>query len=303
MVVISRTKLGIFKENKSLANHSGFGCGGRAEILFIPANAESLIEFVKTRDKINEFQGKVLNVVGAGFNLLIRDGLIKGISILTRSLNKIEIKNNKIVVGCGATNQKLFNFAKKNSLGGFEFLACIPGTVGGACSMNAGCYDCDVAGLLHSITAVDFEGNVHKFSADECNFSYRANGLPKNLIFLEAVFNMTDHRSAEEVDRIFRQLWQKKVDSQPIGCRTCGSTFKNPQVMPAWKVIRNLGLQGVDFEGVEFSKKHANFIVNHSSSKASAIENLIKLAQQRAKAELDIVLEPELRIIGDGNDL
>jgi UDP-N-acetylmuramate dehydrogenase len=280
--------------NKNIAGYSGFKTGGNAEILFTPKNQESLIDFLKNRDKNLE-----ITVIGGGYNLLIRDGGINGVVILTKNFKNIFIKNNTLVAESGVLTSKLFNFTKANNIGGFEFLGCIPGTVGGACKMNAGCYNCEIKDIIIEIKAVDFDGNIKIFSLKDCNMEYRKNNLPDNLIFLETKFVIGEKKDKNEIEKIFKEMMDKKIETQPLNEKTCGSVFKNLSDKPAWKIIKELGLQDVDINGTKFSEKHANFLVNNSSKYSSNIENAIDIAQKRAKSELNIDLELEIKIVGN----
>lgn len=289
--MVGINKLGIFKKNENLAKYSGFKCGGNAETFFIPNNQECLIEFLKKNTE-------KINIIGDGYNLLIRDGIIDGVTILTKNINQIDLLDNKIIVGCGTSNLKLFNFTKKNSIGGFEFLGCIPGTVGGACKMNAGCYGSEVKDILLGIRTVNLNGEMRYFSKEECDFSYRNNNLPEDLIFLEAIFDSSNYKSVDNIDITFKQMLEKKLKTQPTGEKTCGSTFKNPSGISAWKVIKDLGLSGYNYNGARFSEKHANFLINNNSNPKN-IEELIKMAQEKAMSKFGIELELEIKIIGN----
>lgn len=285
-------------KNVDLSKYTRFRAGGVAENFFEPETQEELISFLKNKD-----YAAPLNVLGAGSNLLVMDGLIKGSIICTKKLNKIYKKDDNIITECGATTTKLFNFAKNSNVGGFEFLACIPGTVGGACKTNAGCYGSEIKDLLVKIKVVDFNGNVKFVDIDECGMSYRANNLPENFIYLEAYFKANQNATKEVIESKFNEMLLKKKASQPLDENTCGSTFKNvSDDLPAWKIIQRLGLQGVDFNGVKFSEKHANFLINCNNTKSENILNLINLAKNKAKSELKIDLELEIKIMGNKNE-
>lgn len=285
-----------FFKNKSLAKHSRFGVGGSAEYLFVPKNQKDLVNFLRKLKKVKN--NEPITVIGAGSNLLIRDGGVKGIVILTTNLNRVSVKKTRITAECGAMNSKVYNAAKEKGFGGFEFLACIPGTVGGSCRMNAGCYGSEIKDILIRIKTVSPEGILKTFTLNECNLEYRKNNLPDDLIFLEASFKIRNRKDKKEIEQNFKSLIDKKKESQPLDARTCGSTFKNLPDLPAWKVIKEVGLQSVDFNGVRFSTKHANFLVNEKSKSAKDIEDLIDLAKAKAKEKFGVDLELEIKIIG-----
>ncbi|MDR1495198.1 MAG: UDP-N-acetylmuramate dehydrogenase [Rickettsiales bacterium] len=283
------------KRNEDLSKYTNFGCGGAAELFFAPETEEELIDLLRSRDK-----NQKITVLGGGTNLLIRDGGVDGLTILTKKLSRVDLVDGNLVAWAGTANSKLFSSAKDLDLGGFEFLGCIPGTVGGACAMNAGCYGFETKDILVSVDTVDFDGNVRTFSVSECAMGYRKNGLPKNLIFLRAAFRADRHSDKKKSEEIFRKMLEDKIKTQPLEKKTCGCTFKNPPNIPAWKVIRELGLQGVDLDGAKFSEKHANFLVNNNNATATGLENLINLAKARAREKMALELELELKIIGNG---
>ncbi|MDR2078013.1 MAG: UDP-N-acetylmuramate dehydrogenase [Rickettsiales bacterium] len=285
---------GIFKKNENLSKYSNFRTGGFAETLFIPDSKDSLINFLRA----NAGKQKI-TVIGGGSNLLIRDGNLEGVTIVTKDLNRISQIDDTIVAECGATTIKLFNFAKNLGFGNFEFLGCIPGTVGGACRMNAGCYGFEIKDILISLEAVDFQGNVSVFDVENCKMKYRKTDLPEDLIFLEAAFDAGVPREKQEIEKIFSEMMDKKLESQPLQAKTCGCTFKNPSggLPPAWQIIKDLGLQGKNFGGAKFSEKHANFMVNCGNASSTDLENLINLAKNEAKKRMNIDLELEIKII------
>ena len=282
--------------NTDLSKYTRFKTGGVAEVFFEPETQEELINFLK-----NKNYKKPLNVIGACSNILIMDGLIEGTIINTKKLNKVKIENDFLVAECGVLNSKVFSIARQNEIANFEFLGCIPGTIGGACKTNAGCYNFELKDILEKIKVVDFEGNIKYYTVEECGMAYRKNNLPDNLIYLELFFK-TEKNAKENIDKTFKEMFFKKKDSQPIYENTCGSTFKNiDKDTPAWKIIKDLGLQGIDFNGVVYSNKHANFLINKNNKYSKNIKDLIDLTINRAKNELNIDLELEIQIIGNKN--
>lgn len=285
------------ENNIDLSKYSKFCVGGKAEYFFAPKNIDELISFIK--DKTYH---KPVNIVGAGSNILFDDGIIKGTVISTEKLNNIKIIDNLISAECGVLNSKLFNFAKNNNIGGFEFLGCIPGSVGGSCKSNAGCYKQEIKDVLFDITTIDYDGNLKTFSNEECGFTYRNINLDKNLIFLNITFKIDKIIDKKIIEDNFKNMLAEKIKTQPIKEKTCGSTFKNNDIEPAWKTIQKLGLQDVDFDGVKFSEKHANFLINNNSKNSKNIKNLIDLTIKKAKNELNIDLELEIQLINNEND-
>ena len=248
--------------------------------------------FLKNNDKN-------ITIIGGGSNLLIRDGSIDGVVILLKNnFQNIELKDNILIADCGTLNSKLYNFAKNNNIGGYEFLGTIPGTLGGAIRGNAGCYGSEIKDFLISIEAIDFNGNIYNFSNKDCNFQYRKNNLPENLIFTKAFLKADTKKEKKEIEKTFNEMLEKRLNSQPHGVKTCGSTFKNPTEKPAWKIIQELGYQNKEINGAKMSEKHANFMINTGNAKAADLEHLGNLIIKEAKEKQNIDLEWEIRIIG-----
>ncbi len=282
-------------KNGSLSKYSWFQVGGNADIIFKPADLDDLQNFLKNIDK-----NIPITVIGGGSNLLIRDGGVDGIVIVLKdSFKNIELKNDTIEVDCGVLNSKLYDFAKKNEIGNYEFIGTIPGTVGGAIRGNAGCYGFETKDVLVSITAIDLNGNIKIFSNNDCNFEYRKNNLPSDLIFIKAVLKADTKKSLTDIENTYSDMLQKRNSSQPQGVKTCGSTFKNIPNMPAWKVIQQLGYQNKEIDGAKMSEKHANFMVNTGNATAKSLERLGELIRAEAKEKLNIDLEWEIKIIGN----
>ena len=279
-------------KNINLAKYSWFQVGGNAEYFFEPKNLEELQNFLKNNDKN-------ITIIGGGSNLLIRDGSIDGVVILLKNnFQNIELKDNILIADCGTLNSKLYNFAKNNNIGGYEFLGTIPGTLGGAIRGNAGCYGSEIKDFLISIEAIDFNGNIYNFSNKDCNFQYRKNNLPENLIFTKAFLKADTKKEKKEIEKTFNEMLEKRLNSQPHGVKTCGSTFKNPTEKPAWKIIQELGYQNKEINGAKMSEKHANFMINTGNAKAADLEHLGNLIIKEAKEKQNIDLEWEIRIIG-----
>jgi UDP-N-acetylmuramate dehydrogenase len=193
----------------------------------------------------------------------------------------------------------LYTITRDRNVGGYEFLGTIPGTVGGACITNAGCYDGEIGNNILKVEVCDRKGNVRYLNRDECAFTYRNSIFTKNDIILSIYFRMDNYRDKEEIEKNFLTNKQKREDTQPYYEKTCGSTFKNHKDKPAWKIIQELGLQNVDFGGCKFSEKHANFLINYNDCTSKDIENLINYAKKKALEEKGINLELEVKILGE----
>ncbi len=293
MIKVPEVKGKIFF-NKELAQYTWFNVGGKADVVFEPYDIEDLQHFLNDIDK-----NILINIIGGGSNLLIRDGGINGVVIvLKNNFKNVYLENDILVAECGALNSKIFNFAKNNSIDNFTFLGTIPGTIGGAIRGNAGCYGKEIKDILISVDAIDFNGNLRTYTAEECNFEYRKNNLPENLIFVKAKFKTTKNMSKADIEKTFKEMQEKRLNSQPHGVKTAGSTFKNLPDKPAWKVVQELGYQNKEINGAKMSEKHANFMVNTGTAKAKDLENLGKSIIKDAKDKLGLNLEWEVKIIG-----
>ena len=283
-------------KNEKLSKYSWFGLGGFAKIFFKPKSALDLEKFLEKYNK----KSKKIYILGAGSNTLFRDSGFDGIIIkLGAGFNYIKLlNNNKIEVGAATLDKKLSDFAKQKSITGFEFLSCIPGSIGGAITMNSGCYGHDISQIFFSLKTINFSGNLKSFNKDDVKFFYRGNNLPKDLIVLSAVFEGGPLNKREIESRQMKLINQKK-ESQPNKIKTCGSTFKNPQDKKAWKLIRSSNCSNLNIGGARMSSQHSNFFLNNGSATSSDIENLIEEVRKKVFLKTGINLELEIKIIGD----
>ena len=280
-------------KNEKLSKYSWFGLGGFAKIFFKP---KSVLDLKKFLEKYN----KKIYILGAGSNTLFRDSGFDGVIIkLGAGFNYTKLlNNNKIEVGAATLDKKLSDFAKQKSITGFEFLSCIPGSIGGAITMNSGCYDYDISQIFSSLKAINFSGNLKSFNKDDVKFFYRGSNLPKDLIILSAVFEGKLLNKKEIESRQMKLINQKK-ESQPNKIKTCGSTFKNPQDKKAWKLIRSSNCSNLNIGGARMSSQHSNFFLNSGSATSSDIENLIEEVRKKVFLKTGINLELEIKIIGE----
>ena len=280
-------------KNEKLSKYSWFGLGGFAKIFFKP---KSVLDLKKFLEKYN----KKIYILGAGSNTLFRDSGFDGVIIkLGAGFNYTKLlNNNKIEVGAATLDKKLSDFAKQKSITGFEFLSCIPGSIGGAITMNSGCYDYDISQIFSSLKAINFSGNLKSFNKDDVKFFYRGSNLPKDLIILSAVFEGQLLNKKEIESRQMKLINQKK-ESQPNKIKTCGSTFKNPQDKKAWKLIRSSNCSNLNIGGAQMSSQHSNFFLNNGSATSSDIENLIEEVRKKVFLKTGINLELEIKIIGE----
>ena len=283
----------LFDEN--LSKYSWFNLGGPAKIVFKPKNLNELSFFLKNLEGFNK-----IKVLGAGSNTLIRDGGFDGVIIkLGKPFSHISLFNqNMLIAGASALDKNVSNFASENSLSGFEFLSCIPGTIGGGIRMNSGCYGEDISKILVSVQVMDLSGKIRVIYSSDIKFSYRLCDINNNLIFISATFEGKNDNNFNIKEKINNLVDQKKKD-QPSKIKTCGSTFKNPENGKAWKLIKDSGCGGMKVGDAYISEKHCNFFVNKGKATSKDLEELIYKVKSKVFNKTGINLELELQIIGE----
>ena len=281
--------------NENLSKLSWFNLGGPAKVLFRPKSLQELSLFLK------EIKGiKKIKVLGLGSNTLIRDGGFNGIIIkLGKSFSHLSLLNkNTVIAGASALDKNVSNFAFENSLTGFEFLSCIPGTIGGGIRMNSGCYGEDIEKILVSVQVMDFQGKMKVIYSSDIKFSYRGCNLGNNLIFVSATFKGKSDNKLN-IQKKINNLIKRKNEDQPTKIKTCGSTFKNPENSKAWKLIKDSGCGGMKVGDAYISEKHCNFFVNKGKATSKDLEELIYKVKSKVFNKTGINLELELQIIGE----
>ena len=285
-------------ENVSLSNYSWFNLGGNAEYFYKAKDKNQLIEFLK------EARNKNLKttIIGAGSNILFRDKGVRGAVIkLGKDFSFIKMVDKNILeVGAATLDRKVANFAKDNNLGNLEFLSCIPGSIGGAISMNSGCYDNDISKVLLSIKAIHKNGlSEIEIKKEDIKFLYRGNNLPDDLIIISAKLKGTINKK-NIIEKKQSDLISRKKTSQPSQIKTCGSTFKNiSKDKKAWMLIKAAGCDNLKEGDAMISKKHCNFFVNNGNARSLDIENLINKVKKKVFEKTGINLELEIKIIGE----
>jgi len=291
--------VGKYRECADLSKSCWFGVGGFAEVLFRPKDIDDLRFFLQHKPS-----DVPVTILGAGSNILVRDGGIKGVVIrLGGGFSTIDVKDNKVLVTCGILNANLTSFCIENAIGGLEFLSGIPGSVGGALAMNAGAYGTEVKDVLISCDAVDDRGELHHIPCSDMGFSYRHANIPKNWICISAIFQ-GKKSSTKSVREAVATIHQKREQSQPIRMRTGGSTFANPYLeesggKKAWQLIDEVGGRGLQVGGAKVSEKHCNFLINTGTATAEDIEMLGEELRRRVYEAFGVTLHWEIRIIGE----
>ena len=284
--------------NVKLSHYSWFNLGGKADYLFKAKDKSDLKEFLKESNK------KKLNIiiVGAGSNTLFRDNGFRGAVIkLGKEFSFIKkIDENIIEVGAATLDRKVSNFAKDNDLKDLEFLSCIPGSIGGAVTMNSGCYDSDMSKVLISINVLDKKNIVEtEIKKDDIQFYYRGTNLSDDYIILSAKLKCSIGKKSE-IEKKQKELIERKKLTQPNQIKTCGSTFKNiNKSKKAWMLIKEAGCANFKEGDASISQKHCNFFVNNGKAKSKDIENLMKKVQKKVYEKTGVNLELEIKIIGE----
>ena len=282
--------------NYDLKKTNWFNIGGKARVYFKPSSLNELVIFLKEYGNT-----KKILILGAGSNILISDDTYEGVVIkLGKNFSNISLLPNKtIIAGSATTDKKLSDFAMENNIGGFEFLSCIPGTVGGGLRINSGCFGKEFKDILLSVQAIDKSGNMKTIPASQIDFSYRNSPLDKDLIFLSASFK-GEFKEKKEINNIIKDLKKKKDLAQPTSLKTGGSTFKNPKSQTdqkVWELIKKSISLDKKFGGAEISKKHCNFFVNSKNASFKDMKNLIEFVKENVKIKTGINLETEIVVI------
>ncbi len=292
---------GTLQAHVALAPYTWFRVGGPAEVLFRPADAHDLAAFLAAiKDK-----NIPLTVLGVGSNSLVRDGGIEGVVIrLGRAFGEIEVdaENAQIHVGAAVLDAQAAEQAARHGVAGLEFLRGIPGTIGGALTMNAGAYGAELKDVLIGAEAVTLKGDLVRFTPEELSMSYRKSAPPEPVIFTTATLQgFADQPDA--VQARMADIMAAREDSQPVRERTGGSTFKNPDFIEsdgrkAWQLIDEAGCRGLRIGGAMVSTQHCNFLINTGTATADDLEQLGEEVRRRVSEKTGVTLNWEIRRLG-----
>jgi len=270
-----------------------FRTGGHAEVLFRPADADDLATFLAAKQDDLD-----VTIIGVGSNMLIRDGGIPGVVIrLPASFGKVTIEGLRVRAGAAALDSAVARAAAEAGIAGLEFLRGVPGTIGGALKMNAGCYGREIKDIFVEATAIGADGIKHVLGPAEMGFAYRKTAVPNDLLFVEALFEGTQD-SPQAVKARMEALVVQRESTQPTRAKTGGSTFKNPPGFKAWQLIDEAGCRGLKHGGAQVSEKHTNFLINTGDATSADIEALGEEVRARVKVRLGIELEWEIKRVG-----
>jgi UDP-N-acetylmuramate dehydrogenase len=292
---------GVLRRDEPMARHSSWRAGGRADRLYLPADLEDLAAFLRQLPP-----DEPLLFVGLGSNLLVRDGGLRGTVVLTHAAAKRpELLLGRVYAEAGVASPKVARFAALHDLAGAEFLAGVPGSVGGALAMNAGCYGSETWDVVERAVTIDRKGELHSRGRDEFEISYRhcaireGGRLGQDEWFVAAYFHLAEGDGGASRARI-KEFLSRRIASQPLQLPNAGSVFRNPIADHAARLIEACGLKGLERGGARVSEKHANFIVNPKGKATAAdIEWLIATVRARVLERTGIDLQPEVRVVGE----
>ena len=285
---------GKYRCDEPMSKHTWFAVGGPAEVMYFPEDDADLSWFLKARP-----YNLPIYVVGGGSNLLVRDGGIPGVVIKLDSpyFKKWVKVEGEITCGAGMRNADLKKIMLENKLGGLEFLVSIPGHLGGAIKTNAGCFGKELKDVLLRATIINGDGEIREVPVADLSLSYRSSLFPDDWIITALTLKVMP-QDPEETLKIINEQKNYRLKTQPHNVRTAGSTFKNPEGLRAWELIKTAGCANLHVGGARVSDKHCNFLVNTGHATALDIETLGETIVQRVKDSTSITLEWEIKRMG-----
>jgi UDP-N-acetylmuramate dehydrogenase len=294
---------GTLAQNELLSKHTSYGIGGPADIFACPADQDDLLSLLR------EIKARGLRyfVLGAGTNLLVKDGGFRGVVISLQRLNAVKVEREYRSIGgsfgivyveAGLSLAKLLAFCMEQGFTGLEFGAGIPGTVGGAVCMNAGTAAGEMGDIIESVTLLTSDGELVTRSSEEMGFGYRTSSVPEGHLVI-AIRIILRHDDKARIKARVKELMDGRKQRQPAGLPNAGSMFKNPQEESAGKLIEAAGLKGKIVGGAQISDKHANFIVNRGNATARDVLALMERVKEKVLEVHQVRLEPEIKIIGE----
>ena len=285
---------GIFME-EPMKKHTTFRVGGPADVLVQPDETALAAILALCRQYHVSY-----SFIGNGSNLLVGDKGIRGVVIeMTDPMGNIEVDGTKITAQAGAMLSKIANTAASNGLGGMEFAAGIPGSVGGAVVMNAGAYGGEMKDIIEKVYALDENGAQLELDRDALDLGYRHSCIPeKKYIVTKVVLELVPCNEAE-IRSEMKELNEKRAEKQPLQYPSAGSTFKRPEGYFAGKLIMDAGLRGYQVGGAQVSEKHCGFVINKGDATAADICQLMQDVSDKVQAQFGVVLEPEVKMIGE----
>lgn len=282
------------KISEPLSLHTSFKIGGPAEVFVIPSSCREIADILKF-----SYEKKIkITVIGAGTNLLVSDRGIKGIVLKISKINRIKIKNNEIIAEAGAKDEKLCNFLAENGIAGYEFLAGIPGTVGGAIVQNAGAYGKSISEKVKEVYFFNKKGELLKFSKEELDFGYRKSIFKKIFgVIVKVSLKIEEKDEPEKIYKRMESILKERAEKFPLEYPSAGSFFKKVNDISAGKIIEECGLGGFKIGDAEVSLKHKNFLINRGKASFKDVERLSKKIKEIIFEKKGILLEEEVVIL------
>ena len=284
------------RKNEPMNSHTSFKIGGVADFMVTPQTEDELRNILIKMKKMNQD----IFIMGNGTNLLVRDKGIRGVVIkLCDNFSGFDIENNYVDVKSGILMSGLSKHIMKNSLTGFEFASGIPGTIGGAIAMNAGAYDGEMKDVIHSVRAMNMDGEIFELSNEQMKFGYRRSIITSdNLIVLSAVLKLQPG-NYEDIKAKTDDFTVRRTTKQPLSAYSAGSTFKRPEGNFAGKLIQDAGLKGIMMKDAAISDLHSGFVINKGNATCQNILEFIEFIKATVYGKFDIMLEEEVKVVGE----
>lgn len=282
--------------NEPMKNHTSFKIGGPADAVIIPKDENQIVEAITLlrENNINFF------IMGNGTNLLVKDGGLRCAVIkINEGLNKVHIGDNKIYCEAGALLTAVSKGVARKNLTGMEFANGIPGTIGGAVTMNAGAYGGEMKDIISKVRAIDKDNNIKEYSNSEMNFRYRGSRVTDEDLIVLSVELELESGDPVKIEEVMKDLTYKRTSKQPLELPSGGSTFKRPVGYFAGKLIEDSGLRGLRHGGAQISEKHCGFVVNVENASCKNVLELIQIVQKTVRDNYDVELETEIKLIGE----
>ena len=287
---------GIVLKDEAMKKHITFRVGGPADYFVIPKTVEEVCETVKVCREENV----PYYIIGNGSNLLVGDGGYRGVVIqMFKELSDIKVEGNVITAQAGCRLSQIAAEALKAGLGGFEFAAGIPGTLGGAVIMNAGAYGGEMKDVLETVTVLTKDGKVEVLQKEELGLGYRRSKVADDEDIVLGATIRLEPKTQEEIKAVMDDLRERRVSKQPLEYPSAGSTFKRPEGYFAGKLIQDAGLRGFSVGGAQVSEKHCGFVINKGEATAKDIMELINSVTEKVKEDSGVTLEPEVKRLGE----
>lgn len=284
------------RKNEPMNSHTSFKIGGAADFMVTPQTEDELRNILIKMKKMNQD----IFIMGNGTNLLVRDKGIRGVVIkLCDNFSGFDIENNYVDVKSGILMSGLSKHIMKNSLTGFEFASGIPGTIGGAIAMNAGAYDGEMKDVIHSVRAMNMDGEIFELSNEQMKFGYRRSIITSdNLIVLSAVLKLQPG-NYEDIKAKTDDFTVRRTTKQPLSAYSAGSTFKRPEGNFAGKLIQDAGLKGIMMKDAAISDLHSGFVINKGNATCQNILEFIEFIKATVYGKFEIMLEEEVKVVGE----